>query len=177
MTRNPLQEQLLKAGLVKKDKAAQIVREQAKQRRAKAPAVDRVDVQQLQAEHAEHDRLLAAERNAQLRANEKRAQARQIIATHQVKREGELVYRFTVSDRIKEVLVNESQRAQLAVGALVLVEHEQGFALLPRAAADMIYARDKTLIVLDHAQSPGTHADVDDDPYYAQFPVPDDLTW
>ena len=177
MIRNPLQEQLLKAGLVKKDKAAQIVREQAKQRRAKAPAADRVDVQQLQAEHAEHDRLLAAARNAQLRANEKRAQARQIIATHHVKREGELVYRFTVADRIREVLVNESQRAQLAAGALVLVEHEQSFALLPRAAADMIYSRDETLIVLDHAQSPSTHADVSDDAYYDQFPVPDDLSW
>ncbi len=45
--RNPLQEQLLKAGLVKKDKVAKVVREQAKQRQGKAhaaPAEERVDM-------------------------------------------------------------------------------------------------------------------------------------
>ncbi len=36
--RNLLQEQLLKAGLVKKDKVAQVVRAQAQQRKGKAPA-------------------------------------------------------------------------------------------------------------------------------------------
>jgi len=35
--RNPLQEQLLKAGLVKKSKVAEVAREQAKQRHGKAP--------------------------------------------------------------------------------------------------------------------------------------------
>ena len=36
--RNPLQEQLLKAGLVKKSKVAEVAREQAKQRHGKPPA-------------------------------------------------------------------------------------------------------------------------------------------
>ena len=36
--RNPLQDQLLKAGLVKKGKVDQVAREQSKQRQGKAPA-------------------------------------------------------------------------------------------------------------------------------------------
>lgn len=176
--RNPLQEQLLKAGLVKKDKAAQIVREQAKLRRAKtAPSADRVDAQQLQLERAEHDRALAAEHNAQLRASEQHAQARQIIASHQVKSEGEIAYRFTAGDKIKDILVSEAQRAQLAAGALVIVRHDATYALLLRPAAEMIYARDAALIVLDHAQSETASNDGDDDAYYARFTVPDNLTW
>src|SRR5690606_2685322 len=132
---------LLKAGLIKKDKAARIVREQTRQRRAKAPVADRVDVDQLQSERAEHDRALAAEHNAQRRAGEQRAQARQIIASHQVKSEGEIAYRFTDGDKIKDVLASAAQRAQLAAGALVIVRHDTSYALLPRLAADMIYAR------------------------------------
>ncbi|MEO7066830.1 MAG: DUF2058 domain-containing protein [Rhodanobacter sp.] len=176
--RNPLQEQLLKAGLIKKDKAAQIVRQQANQRRAKAPAApDHVDALKLQAERAEHDRALSAERNAQLRANEQRAQVRQIIASHQVKREGDLAYRFTDGDKIKDIFVSEPQRAQLAAGALVIVRDEQSYALLQRPAAAMIYARDATQIVLDHGDPEASVSTDPDDAQYSEFKVPDDLIW
>ena len=89
--RNPLQEQLLKAGLVNKAKAAQVVREQAKNHKGKTPAppsTEQVEAKRLQAEKAERDRALAAERNAQTRANEAHAQVRQIVEAHKVKREG-----------------------------------------------------------------------------------------
>ena len=101
--RNPLQEQLLKAGLVKKDKAAKIVRDQAKQRQGKAPVTqgeDQVDARKLQAERAERDRALAAERNAEARSKEIRAQVRQIIETTKVKREGDSAYRFPDGEKI-----------------------------------------------------------------------------
>jgi uncharacterized protein YaiL (DUF2058 family) len=153
--RNPLQEQLLKAGLAKKGKVDQIAREQVKQRQGKAvaPQVDQpIDTQRLQAERAERDRALAAERNAQLRTNELRAQVRQIIEVNKVKREGEIAYRFTVGEAIQSVLVNESLRAQLAKGTLVIVRSDTGFELLPREAAEKIYARDETAIVLDHGR-------------------------
>ena len=54
--RNPLQDQLLKAGLAKKGKLAQVVRDQTKQRHAKgaqATDADKVDTARLQAERAE----------------------------------------------------------------------------------------------------------------------------
>ncbi|MFC5741763.1 DUF2058 domain-containing protein [Dyella tabacisoli] len=177
--RNPLQEQLLKAGLVKKGKVAEVVREQAKQRQGKAPAAanpEQVDAKQLQAERAERDRALAAERNAQAHVNELRAQIRQIVETNKVKREGEIDYRFTDNDKIKSLLVNDLLRAQLAKGILVIARHDEGYELLPRAAAEKIYARDAAMIVLDHARDQATDSGSDDE-YYKQFQVPDDLTW
>ena len=178
--RNPLQEQLLKAGLVNKAKAAQVVREQAKQRQGKAPAApssEQVDAQRRQAEHADRDRALAAERNAQTRASEQRAQVRQIVEAHKVQREGEIAYRFTDGDAIKSLLVNEALRAQLASGALVIVRYEQGYELLPRIAAEKVYARDPATIVLDHSLTDASHSQNDDDAFYKKFEVPDDLVW
>jgi uncharacterized protein YaiL (DUF2058 family) len=178
--RNPLQEQLLKAGLVNKTKAAQVVREQTKQRHSKSPtasATEQVDTQRLQAERAERDRAIAAERNAQTRAGEQRAQVRQIVESHKMKREGEIAYRFTDGEAIKSLLVNEPLRAQLAAGILVIVRHDQGYELLPRIAAEKVYARDDTMIVLDHGRQGESAAESDDDAFYKQFEVPDDLVW
>lgn len=180
--RNLLQDQLLKAGLVNKTKAAQVVREQAKQRHSKSPTQpqgESVDTRRLQAERVERDQAIAAERNAQLRAGEQRTQIRQMIESQKVKREGEIAYRYTDGDAIRSVLVNEPLRAQLASGTLVIVRHDQGFELLPRLAADKIHARDASFIVLDHGRQTGekSAAATDDDEYYKAFAVPDDLTW
>ncbi len=182
--RNPLQEQLLKAGLVKKSKVAQVVREQEKQRQGKsAPAIDaeQVDGKRLQAERAERDRALAAERNAQARADELRAQARQIVEQHKLKRDGEIAYGFIDEGKIKRILVDPTLRTQLAKGSVVIVRHgSDGYELVPRAAAEKIHDRDPALIVLDHGKAapPGAEeAGGEDDDYYQRFPVPDDLVW
>ncbi|WP_199098420.1 DUF2058 domain-containing protein [Dyella sp. ASV21] len=180
--RNPLQEQLLKAGLAKKGKVDQIARDQAKQRQGKAPTAApeaTIDAQRLQAEKAERDRALAAERNAQAQAREIAAQVRQIIETNKVKREGEISYRFTDGEAIHSILVNETLRAQLAKGALVIVRSGDHYELLPRVAAAKIRERDASAIVLDHGKATdGASAGESDDFYdQDQFKVPDDLVW
>lgn len=180
--RNPLQEQLLKAGLAKKGKVDQIAREQAKARHGKgatAPtAEEKVDAAQLQAERAERDRALAAERNAQARLREQQAQVRQIVETHKVARAGELEYRYADGHAIRTLLVDAQQRAQLASGALVIVRHGDGAELLPRAAAEKVRERDAAAVLLDNAGSAPPPAD-DGDDFYDQdrFKVPDDLVW
>lgn len=178
--RNPLQEQLLKAGLVKKNQVAQVAREQAKKHQGKAPVApgaEELEARRLQAEKAERDRAIAAQRNAQARAHEARAQVQQLVEAHKVKREGEIAYRFADGDKIKDVLVNAALRAQLADGTLVIVRHGEGYELLPRAAADKVYERDATRIVLDHGRVQSGSGDNADDEYYKQFEVPDDLIW
>ena len=179
--RNPLQEQLLKAGLVKKSKVAQVAHEQAKARHGKAPpapSAEQLEVERLRTERAERDRSLAAERNAQVRINEQRAQARQIIQAQQVAREGEIEYRFTDGGSIRSILVNTTLRSQLANGGLVIARLGEGYALLPRTAAQKIYERDAGMIVLDHARTIAAMQDaIDEDEYYARFKVPDDLIW
>jgi hypothetical protein len=47
-------------------------------------------------------------------------------------------------------------------------------------AADKVRERDASMIVLDHGQDAGaglSAATSEDDAYYAQFQVPDDLVW
>ena len=178
--RNPLQDQLLKAGLVKKSQVAQVAREQAKQRHGKAPAApgtqQQLDAERARAERVERDRAIAAERNAQAQAREQRAQARQIVDAQRVPSAGEIEYRFADGDAIRSVLVDAAQRTQLAKGALVIARLDHGYALLPRAAADKVHAREPSMIVVDHAAAPARTAS-DDDAYYARFEVPDDLIW
>ena len=178
--RNPLQEQLLKAGLVKKSKVAEVAREQARQRHGKAPpapSAEQTEAERVRLEKAERDRALAAERNAQARLHEQRAQVRQIVEQNKLKLIGEIAYAFTDEGVIRNVLVDEAVRKQLASGALVIVRHGEGYAVIPRAAADKVYARDAAMVVLDHGKAGEGSTDGADDDYYSQFKVPDDLIW
>ena len=177
---NPLQEQLLKAGLVKKSKVAEVAREQNKARHAKSPSDIQLDAQRARAEKAERDRALQAQRKAQAHAAELRAQARQIVEDRKVPRTGESEYRFTENGAIRTLLLNEDLRGKLASGALAIARIDDRHELIPRAAADKVRERDAAMIVLDHGADAGTDADVptsEDDAYYAQFKVPDDLIW
>ncbi|MFC3551917.1 DUF2058 domain-containing protein [Lysobacter cavernae] len=180
---NPLQEQLLKAGLVKKSKVAEVAREQNKARHAKGPSEPseiQLDAERARVEKAERDRALAAERKAQARITELRAQARQIIEDRKVPRSGESEYRFTVDGAIRTVLVDDDLRKKLSLGALVIVRLDERYELLARAAADKVRERDASMIVLDHGQDAGAAPSAttsEDEAYYAQFQVPDDLVW
>lgn len=176
---NDLRQQLLKAGLAKKSDVARVVREQVKQRHAKTPPApvdpaDRIDARLLQAERAERDRQLSADRNAQAKSQELRAQVRQIVEAARVEGAGEIAYAFQDGASIRRLAVDVAQRNLLAKGALVVARHDGGHVLLPRAAADKVAARDPAVIVVDHAGDAGADAA---DPAYAEFPVPDDLVW
>ena len=182
--RNPLQDQLLKAGLARKGKIAQVVREQTRQRHAKgAQAIDaeRVDTAQLHAERVERDRQIAAERNAQARQRELQAQVRQIVDMHKLPGAGGIPYAFEDAGRIRRIHVDAAQRTLLAKGALAIARHGDDHVLLPRAAADKVLERDPGSIALDHRSRPATEATSqdmnDDDAFYATFEVPDDLVW
>ena len=114
---NPLQEQLLKAGLVKKSQVSQAAREQVKARHGKAPVAptdSQREADRLRAEKAERDRAIEAERKEKSRQQELQAQVRQIIESNRVKREGESEYRFNDGTVIRTLLVNAVLRRQLA---------------------------------------------------------------
>jgi uncharacterized protein len=178
--RNPLQEQLLKAGLAKKSKVDQAAREQARQRNAKttpAPDADAAAAERARQEKIERDRALSAERNAQARTQELRAQIRQIVAQNKLEPSGETEYRFVDGAAIRSLQVTDAVRRQLASGALVIVRYDAGYAIVPRAASEKIEARDPAMIVLDHRRTPEVAAPADDDDYYRRFQVPDDLIW
>jgi len=180
---NPLQEQLLKAGLVKKSKVAEVAREQNKARHAKTPTGPneiQLEAERARTEKAGRDRAIEAERKTQARTAELRAQARQIIEDRKVPRSGESEYRFTEGNAIRTLLLNDDLRKKLSSGVLVIVRIDDRYELLPRPAADKVRERDAGMIVLDHGQQAGAEAAAatsEDDAYYAQFKVPDDLIW
>lgn len=177
--RNLLQDQLLKAGLVKKQQVDAAVRAQTRQREGKAPAPPpeaKIDAQRLAAEKAERDRALAAERNAQAHARERQAQVRQIIEQQQLPARGEIDYRFVDGPAIRSVRVDEATRAQLARGTLVIARLDEAYAILPAAAGRTVAERGGSIVV-DHARAPATPAAGSDDAHYARFVVPDDLVW
>lgn len=178
-----LQEQLLKAGLVKKAKAAEAAREQVQARHSKGPPVTaevQREAERAREEKVKRDRALEAERKAEQRRKELRAQARQIIDDKQVPGSGDSDYRFPVDGAIRSLLVSEAQRRLLSAGQLVIVRRGEGFALLPRLAAEKVRERVPEWLVLDHAAAGGAaepSGSSEDDAYYAQFKVPDDLVW
>ena len=180
---NPLQQQLLKAGLVKKSKVSEVAREQHKARHAKGssePNQIQRDAERTRAEKAARDRALAAERKAQARVSELRAQVRQIIEDKKVPAAGDSEYRFTADGAIRTILVNDDLRRKLSSGVLVIVRLGDRYELVPRAAGDKVRERDAGMVVLDHglgvnAERPA--ATSEDEAYYAQFQVPDDLIW
>ena len=178
---NPLQEQLLKAGLVKKSKVSEVARAQHLAKHAKAaagPSEAALEAERARAEKVEKDRALAAERKAQARIAELRAQARQIIEDKKEAGAGESDYRFNADGAIRSILVGDEPRRKLASGALVIARLGDRYLLLPRAAGDKVRERDAGMIVLDHGMgSEPAAATSEDDAYYAQFQVPDDLVW
>lgn len=180
---NPLQEQLLKAGLARKSKVAEAAREQHKARHGKGPAKPSdiaLEAERARLAKVERDRALERERKSRARLAELRAQARQIANEKQVPGAGDSEYRFEADGAIRTVLVGDDQRRQLASGSLVIVRLGERYALLPRAAGDKVREREPGMIVLDHgtgADTARTAATSEDDAYYAQFVVPDDLVW
>lgn len=180
---NPLQQQLLKAGLAEKSRVAEVAREQNKARHGNGlpkPSEAQREAERARARKADRDRALEAEHKAEARLGELAAQARQIINDKKLPRGGEIDYRFTAGGAIRTVLVDEDQRKLLSTGTLTIARLGDRYELLPRAASDKVRERDPSMIVLDHNQHAGTEpttGNADDDAYYAQFQVPDDLTW
>jgi uncharacterized protein len=109
-----------------------------------------------------------------------RAQARQITLDKRVAVKGEIEYRYPIDGAIRSLLVDDATRRQLANGQLVIVRFDDGVAVLPRLAADKVRERAPELIVLDNRSTTDTESTAgssEDDAYYAQFTVPDDLVW
>lgn len=186
---NALQEQLLKTGLAKKSKAAEAAREQEKARRGEVPSAAaeiQREAERAREEKIERDRALAAAQKAEAQAKALKAQARQIIRDKRVALTGGIEYRYPIDGAIRSLLVDEVARRQFANGQLVIVRADDGVAALPRLAADKVRERAPEWIVLDnrtggdddHGGSDASGVgNPEDDAYYAQFTVPDDLVW
>ena len=174
-----LREQLLKAGLVDRQKAKQVEADRRKQERQQnkgRPAEDEAQVRarQARAEQAERDRKLNQERQQAAERRALLAQARQLIEHHRVlKRDGDMAYQFQDGKRIKKIYVDPLIHQQLVTGNLVVARYKERYELIPAAVGERVRERDPGSLP-KRAESQAVLAP---DDAYAAYQVPDDLMW
>jgi uncharacterized protein YaiL (DUF2058 family) len=106
------------------------------------------------------------------------AQIKQLIALNQHPiNNGDVAINFTDDNKVKRIFVNEQTRTHITNGKLAIATFEDAYALVPIQIADKIEQRDKTTIVYraDIIDSDQTTSEEDD--WYAEYEIPDDLTW
>jgi uncharacterized protein YaiL (DUF2058 family) len=175
-----LQEQLLKAGLVDKNKVKQANHEKSKQkkveRRTGTNSVDEARIAALdtQRKNAERARELNAQRDAAAKQKAILAQISEMVQKNrQSKGAGDIAYNFTHDNKIERMYVSAAVQSHLMAGRLVIVRHGSSTELVPRIIADKISERDASLVVRVNK----TSTEIDADDPYAAFKIPDDLMW
>lgn len=173
---NPLQDQLLKAGLVKPHQIKQATKEKRQAQRGNAPDSVTEQARQAQQQKAASDRARDRERVAERERKAQAAQLRQLIETQRLARStGEDTFQFVDAGKIKKIVLHKAQRAQVIGGAVAVVRFGQGYELVPSATAEKIAQRDPHCVVAFNKPS-APPANPDPDPY-AAYQIPDDLTW
>lgn len=174
-----LKDQLLKAGLAKKPKAKPQKKKKQpqvakKQRKQTSEATLRA--QRAMLDKAKKDKRLNEQRQAEALAKAKFAEIKQLVDGAKLDRkDGETSYSFTLKKKVKKIYVTEEQQKQLSRDQIVIISlGNEAFELVPKAAALKIAERDAKYVVKN--TNTDSSASKDDDPY-ADYQVPDDLSW
>jgi len=178
---NPFQEQLLKIGLVNKQqvkKANQDKYKQQKKQPGKKQAVnDEALAKSRQAalKKAERDRALNRQKQEQATKKALSIEINQLISAHCIKRDQgcEIAYNFAHRNKVNRLYVNADMKRQLMQGKLGIARIEGRYELVPLSVAEKIKQRNEKRIILFTEESDQLDAN---DPY-ADYKIPDDLTW
>ncbi len=180
-----LQDQLLKAGLIDKNKAQKANKDRQKQANLVRKSGASTDNKTRVLAQQEHAKKLARDRDLNLQkqqaSNQKAiaAQVKQLIEMNKLDRDqGEIAYNFVYRNKVKNIGVSEEQKNQLTLGRLaivtLLVNREYRFEIVPSPVAEKIAQRDVDSVV--HLNQKVEMEENEDDAY-ADFQIPDDLTW
>lgn len=180
-----LQEQLLQAGLANQQQAKKINKEKHKQKKQErkngAEFVDEAKViaQEARKQQAERDRELNRQQQQQASLKAIGAQIKQLIESNALKKyAGEIEYKFADQGLIKTIRVEPLIQRQLAKGRISIARLETKYYLIANEVADKIQQRDASYIVLGKpVEQEISQAQDDDDDFYAEFQIPDDLMW
>ncbi|MFT4634572.1 MAG: hypothetical protein ACI854_002048 [Arenicella sp.] len=174
-----LKDQLLKAGLAKKAVAKPAKKKKqpqvAKKNRNK-PSEVQLRTQRAMLDKAKKDKRLNEQRQAEAAAKAKFAQIKQLVDSAKLDRkDGETPYSFTVKKKVKKIYVTDEQQKQLSRDQIVLISMgNEVFELVPKAVATKIAERDVKYVV-NNSNTEAAAPDQDDP--YADYQIPDDLTW
>lgn len=176
---NSLQDQLLQAGLVDAKKAKQISKQQRKKKKQQNKGQLQEDDSKLAAQQAleeksARDRAINLERQQEADQRAIMAQVRQLIELNKVtERKGDSAYQFADGKKIKKLYLRPDLTKQLVGGKLAIARFGDGYELIPSPVAEKIRQRDEESIVLLNENS----ATEEEDDYYADYKIPDDLMW
>lgn len=180
---NSLQDQLKKAGLISKQKAKQAEAQKRKQdRMQRKQGIEIVDENKIAAEKAtavqnERDRKLNLQQKLAAERNAIAAQVRQLIELNRqyktAKDDDGEAFNFTSGDVVKTIYVSATIRQHISEGRLAVVALGDGYEVVAEQVAVKIKDRSPESIVLLNERDAGAAGD---DPY-ADFEIPDDLTW
>ena len=180
-----LQEQLLKAGLVNKNKAHEVKKNKQKQAKTSRKTGNRFEntgqsaARKEQARRVERDRDLNRQKQVQIEQKAVSAQIKQLIELNKLDRgQGEVPYSFVYKNKVKKIFVTDEIRQQLSQGRLAIVrlvlKSERLFEVVPAAVAEKIAQRDEQAVVQLNATADKGETE---DETYADYQIPDDLTW
>jgi len=177
-----LQEQLMKSGLINKQKAKQAQtekRRKAKQKKKKG-SVEVSDLQvvidQQKSVLKEQDLDKNRQTQADLDARSAHGKLIQMIAQHCEKNyQGEVDYHFTYDSIVKRIAINEKTQQGLINGLLAICVLNDQFYLINKEAVAKLTEIDASVLVALHEKVQLSELE-EDDPY-AEFAVPDDLVW
>lgn len=182
-----LQEQLLGAGLVDAKKAKKISLEQrkAKKHQLKSKQVVISDAQRAaekaKRKKAERDRELNRQRQQAAEQKAIAAQVAQLVDHYKLDRSGKdddlVSHNFSVGNKIRKLTIVRSMSAEIARGRLCIVRVGEQYEVVPKPIADKIRQRDDMAVVVYNEKSDVQETLSEDDEYYAQFKIPDDLIW
>ena len=178
---NSLFDQLKNSGLVDEKKAKQVKKEKHKQaRQKKSKQVRQVNggrlrEQQARAEKAARDRELNRQHNQAAEQKAIAAQIKQLIEMNRIEdSHGELGFNFVDGKQVQRIYITEKLRDQLVQGSLAIVKLEGSYNLVPARVAEKIKLREPSCVMLCNV--PRSQVSDAEDPY-ADYQVPDDLTW
>jgi len=152
MGNNPLQAQLLKAGLVSKKQVGKVKQEQYQNRKQKEPVKTAVSATSVEQAAAERSRELNRQLAEEKKRHELLAQIKQLIETNRLKRDGRGVpYYFAVQGKkIDRLFVDEEMAERLSRGLLAIVRGKDGVEVVPAKTARQIAERDPAAVLVLH---------------------------
>ncbi len=177
---NPFQDQLLKAGLVTKKQVQKVQQDKSRknkqQRSKKEQPVDEVKLKAQQAaqEKAQLDRELNKQKEQQARQKAISIEINQLITNNCLARDEscEIVYNFEHNKKVRRIYVNAEMKQQIVQGKVGIARIEGRYELVLKSIAEKIKQRNEKRIVIFDAQEV-----VDENDPYADYEIPDDLTW
>jgi len=177
---NSFGDQFLKAGLVSKTQLNKANKSKNKKQKLKhKQKVDVIDeaavaARQKAAEKMARDRELNLNKKEEAERQAIHAQVRQLIELNRLSRgEGETGYNFQDGTAIRKIYVTDEMHDKLGRGLLAIARFDDQYEVIPAVVAEKIMQREESSIISNATAQLDSGGD---DPY-ADYKVPDDLTW